>query len=108
VEIRGEDEPGREADFHPEDGLERRAGLVPVAACELDSRERRDKQCSISERAPAKAELTHRAATRLAFQNADRGNAGEHERDRAADPDRGGEQVDDDEDFLHGGHTLDG
>ena len=56
------------------------ASSTPVSAS--------DEQRAVAERAPAQAELPHRPAARLALEHADRGDAGEDERDRAADPDR--------------------
>ena len=54
---------------------------------ELDAGERGDEQRAVAERAPAEAELLHRRAARLALEDADRRDAREDERDRAADPD---------------------
>jgi hypothetical protein len=67
---------------------------------ERHTRDRKHAERAVAERSPAQPDLPHRALPCLAFEDPDRWNAGDDQRDRAADPDAGREQVDDDDD-LH-------
>ena len=105
MQVRDDDEADESATLTQSTSGTRRS-LLPVARGERDAGQRGDEQRAVAERAPAQAELLHRAAARLALERADRGHADEDERRRAADPDRRGEQVDDDEDGGHAARAI--
>ena len=73
-----------------------------VEVREPQAREDRNAHRAPAERPPAPTERLHRRRARLALELADRRHADEDEHDRAADPDRGGHQVDDAQNGQHG------
>ena len=73
----------------------------PLQLGQPEPGEDRDGHRAPAERPPAATERAHRRRARLALEPPDRGHADEHERDRPADPDGGGEHVQDAEHREH-------
>ena len=77
MQVRDDDQADGERDLDPEDDLERGAASPSRAPRAPTPVSAGDEQRAVAERAPAQAELLHRAAARLAFERADRRHADE-------------------------------
>ena len=104
MEDRAADEERDGDDLHDENGVEVALGIVERAVRdrELHAGEDRHRHRAPAEQPPAPAERPERLPARLAGQRARVGHGHEDEDDRAADPDRGGEHVQGEEDDVHG------
>jgi hypothetical protein len=87
---------------HPVEGRRRRVEGVVVGR-QPEPRDDGDRERAPADRTPAAPELAQERRAGVALEPLDRRHGDEHERDGAADPDRGGEQVHGEKGFLHAG-----